>query len=107
MDLDDGEEVDPADKQADSSRPSILDDEALAGSGLGAALKMAEQMGYLDRVQTKQKSTFLQELKAQKYSVEDKTRDYEEDDRKRRGRDRGGYSGPTTSFSEKKNYKPE
>ena len=33
-------------------------------------------------------------------------KDQEEDDRKRgRGRDRGSY-GPTSSFSEKKNYKP-
>jgi hypothetical protein len=35
------------------------------------------------------------------------SRDYEEDDRKRRGRDRGYGGGPTTTFAEKKGYKPE
>jgi hypothetical protein len=35
---------------------------------------MAMQMGYLEKEQTKQKSSGLQELKAQKYSIEDKTR---------------------------------
>merc|ERR1711925_34199 len=41
-------------------------------------------------------------------NIDDKSRDHEEDDRKRRGggRDRG-YQGPTSSFSEKKGYKPE
>ena len=35
------------------------------------------------------------------------TRDYEEDDRKRRRGDRSSYSGPTSSFTEKRGYKPE
>jgi len=35
---------------------------------------MAMQMGYLEKEQTKQKSSGLQELKAQRYSIEDKSR---------------------------------
>merc|ERR1712079_647937 len=54
------------------------------------------------------KSTGLVHLKCQNYNIEDKSRDHEEDDRKRRG-GRGadrGYSGPTQTFSEKKGYEP-
>jgi len=107
MDVEEEDDEMEGSKSSGNFRPSILDPEALASSSVGATLKMAEQMGYLDKERTTQKSTALQSLKAKKYSVEDKTRDYEEDDRKRRGRDRGNYSGPTTSFSEKKGYKPE
>jgi hypothetical protein len=35
---------------------------------------MAMQMGFLEKEQTKQKSSGLQELKAQRYSIEDKSR---------------------------------
>jgi len=89
-------------------RPAILEDEALAATGMGAALKMALQKGYLDAEEKKIKSTGLVHLKCKNYNIDDKSRDHEEDDRKRRGggRDRG-YQGPTSSFSEKKNYKPE
>lgn len=89
-------------------RPAILEDEALAATGMGAALKMALQKGYLDAEEKKIKSTGLVHLKCKNYNIDDKSRDHEEDDRKRRGggRDRG-YQGPTSSFTEKKNYKPE
>jgi len=89
-------------------RPAILEDEAMAAQGMGAALKMAMQKGYLDLEETKVKSTGLVHLKCKNYNIDDKSRDHEEDDRKRRGggRDRG-YQGPTSSFSEKKGYKPE
>jgi len=89
-------------------RPAILEDEALAATGMGAALKMAMQKGYLDAEEKKVKSTGLVHLKCKNYNIDDKSRDHEEDDRKRRGggRDRG-YQGPTSSFSEKKGYKPE
>lgn len=89
-------------------RPAILEDEALAATGMGAALKMALQKGYLDTEEKKVKSTGLVHLKCKNYNIDDKSRDHEEDDRKRRGgaRDRG-YQGPTSSFSEKKGYKPE
>jgi len=89
-------------------RPAILEDEALAATGMGAALKMAMQKGYLDEEEKKVKSTGLVHLKCKNYNIDDKSRDHEEDDRKRRGggRDRG-YQGPTSSFSEKKGYKPE
>jgi len=106
IDENDDDEFD-GNKSKRVARPAILDAELMAGQGMGAALKIASQMGYIEREQTRTKDTALQDLKAQKYSVEDKSRDYEEDDRKRRGRDRGSYAGPTTSFTEKKGYKPE
>ena len=89
-------------------RPSILDDEAMASTSMGAALKLANQKGYLDAGEKQTRSAGLQHLRCQNYNIEDKSRDHEEDDRKRRGagRDRGSYSGPTQTFSEKKHYKP-
>jgi len=91
-----------------SYRPAILDDEALAATGMGAALRMAQQKGYLDAEEKAIKSHGLVNLVCKDYKIEDKSRDHEEDDRKRRGggRDRG-YSGPTSSFQEKKGYKPQ
>ena len=88
-------------------RPAILDDEALASSGMAAALKMAEQMGYLERKEGGRKEEGLKDLIAKRYQIEDKTRDYEEDDRKRRRGGGGSYGGPTSSFVEKRGYKPE
>ena len=41
---------------------------------MAAALKAASQMGYIEKSQTKAKSSGLQELKAQKFSIEDKSR---------------------------------
>jgi len=90
-----------------SYRPSILDDESMASTSMGAALKLAGQKGYLDLEEKQHRSTGLVHLRCQNYNIEDKSRDHEEDDRKRRrgGGDRG-YSGPTQTFSEKKGYKP-
>jgi len=102
----DNQDVDSRPRNTISSRPTILEDEALAVTGMAAALKMANQMGYLDREEGVESSTFLKEHEAKRFQVEDKTRDYAEDDRKRRGRDRGYGGGPTTSFQEKKGYKP-
>ncbi len=55
-------------------RPAILDDELLVGTGMAAALKAASQMGYIEKNQTKAKSSGLQELVAKKFSIEDKSR---------------------------------
>ena len=89
-------------------RPSILDDESMASSSMGAALALANQKGYLDAGEQKARSAGLKHLQCQNYNIEDKSRDHEEDDRKRRGggRDRASYSGPTQTFTEKKHYKP-
>ena len=107
----DGKQSSSASSEAggkDHYRPSILDDEQMASTSMGAVLKLAEQKGYLDLEEKQNKSTGLVHLKCQNYNIEDKSRDHEEDDRKRRG-GRGadrGYSGPTQTFSEKKGYKP-
>ena len=91
-------------------RPAILEEENLAKTGMSAALKMAMQKGYLDHEDTKVVDFGLKDLKCKDYKIDDKSRkDQEEDDRKRRGggRDRSAYGGPTSSFNEKKNYKPQ
>ena len=41
---------------------------------MAAALKAASQMGYIEKSQTKAKSSGLQELVAKKFSIEDKSR---------------------------------
>lgn len=77
---------------------------------MAAALSMALQKGYLDEEDKKVVDFGLKDLKCKDYKIDDKSRkDQEEDDRKRRGggRERGGaYGGPTSSFTEKKGYKP-
>jgi len=106
----DGDEGAYVRSKSSKSRPAILEDEALASTGMGAALKMAQQMGFIENKTTGQRSSgggSVEELKAQRYSVEDKSREYEEDDRKRRRGDRGYGGGATSTFNEKKGYKPE
>merc|ERR1719447_322652 len=88
-------------------RPAILDEEELAKTGMGAVLNMARRKGFLDQEEETKKDMGLKDLICKDYKIDDKSRkDQEEDDRKRgRGRDRGSY-GPTSSFTEKKDYKP-
>ena len=52
----------------------ILDEEPVAGSGMGAALKLAMSKGYLEKEETKRitVSKSGQELQAQRYTIEDK-----------------------------------
>jgi len=89
-------------------RPAILEEETSAGGGLGAALKLARDKGYLDQEEKKIKNQGLNNLKAQNYSIDDKAgQDDDKNSRRGGGRQGGGYSGPTSSFSEKKGYKPE
>ena len=90
-------------------RPAILEEETSAGGGLGAALKLARDKGYLDEEETKIKNQGLNHLKAQNYSIDDKAgQDDDKNSRRGGGGRQGGYQGgPTSSFSEKKGYKPE
>ena len=46
-----------------SYRPSILDDESMASTSMGAALKLAGQKGYLDLEEKQHRSTGLVHLK--------------------------------------------
>ena len=87
-------------------RPAILEEEELARTGMGAVLNMARRKGFLDNEEEKAKDMGLKELKCVDYKIDDKSRkDQEEDDRKR-GRGRQAYGGATSSFTEKKDYKP-
>ena len=80
----------------------ILDEEPVAGSGMGAALKLAMSKGYLEKEETKRitVSKSGQELQAQRYTIEDKV---VEDDKYSR---RHWFDGPVTEFKEKVGYKP-
>jgi len=80
----------------------ILDEEPVAGSGMGAALKLAMSKGYLEKEETKRItiSKSGQELQAQRYTIEDKV--VEDDKYSRRHR----FDGPVTEFKEKEGYKP-
>lgn len=80
----------------------ILDEEPVAGSGMGAALKLAMSKGYLEKEETKRitVSKSGQELQAQRYTIEDKV--VEDDKYSRRHR----FDGPVTEFKEKEGYKP-
>ena len=55
-------------------RPAILDEEMMAGSGMGAALRIASQMGYIEKGGEKTTDQGLQDLVAKKFSIEDKSR---------------------------------
>lgn len=54
--------------------PVILDEEPDVGSGMAAALKLAMSKGYLEKEEKKRValSKAAQELKAQRYTIEDK-----------------------------------
>ncbi|CAG0884427.1 unnamed protein product [Darwinula stevensoni] len=85
-----------------SSSSAILEEEPEVGTSVFAALKLAQKKGYLETEVKKQVGVGrVSMLRAQNYSIEDKTLD---EDRSRRG-DR--FHGPVTDFKEKDSYKPE
>lgn len=82
----------------------ILDEEPDVSTGVGAALKLAMSKGYLDKEQDNRPSNSrLAHLKAQHYSIEDKSYGDEGD---RAGGRRERYTGPTMDFKEKETFKP-
>ncbi|XP_037077289.1 U4/U6.U5 tri-snRNP-associated protein 1-like [Pollicipes pollicipes] len=95
----------PADAAAESA--AILEEEPEVGSGLAGALKLAMHKGYVDVEEAGKKGAsqqVLSHLRAQNYSIEDKSA--MDDDR---NRSRSSYSGggPVTEFRDKAHYKPE
>ncbi|KAF0289979.1 U4/U6.U5 tri-snRNP-associated protein 1 [Amphibalanus amphitrite] len=99
----------PTEREA-AERSAILEAEPEVGAGLAGALKLAMKKGYVDQEESGKKGAsqqVLAHLRAQNYSIEDKSA--MDDDR--RGRGGGGYGGggggPVTEFKDKANYKPE
>jgi len=81
----------------------ILEAEPIVSSGMGAALKLAMNKGYLEKEEQKRVvlSKAGMELQAQRYTIEDKAA--EDDKYSRRNR----FDGPTSEFKEKEGYKPQ
>ncbi|OXU31548.1 hypothetical protein TSAR_003523 [Trichomalopsis sarcophagae] len=85
-----------------TTEAAILDAEPSLDQGVGGALKLAMSKGYLQKEDSNRPSANqLAHLRAQNYSIEDKT--YGDDDKFGR-RDR--YNGPTSEFTEKIGYRP-
>jgi U4/U6.U5 tri-snRNP-associated protein 1 len=90
-------------READVEKAPILEQEPEVGPGIAGALKLAMKKGYLEHEKLKPSAApKMKHLQAKNYSIEDKNYD---DDRTPSKRDM--YSGPTTDFKEKGNYKPD
>ncbi|CAF0871111.1 unnamed protein product [Adineta steineri] len=83
---------------------AILSTEATLDRGLGSALRLAMQKGYIEQEKNRQNARFVSDISAKNYTVEEKN-SYEIDDKHAR-RDRYT-SGPLTDFKEKDHYHPE
>ncbi|XP_058792754.1 U4/U6.U5 tri-snRNP-associated protein 1 isoform X2 [Phymastichus coffea] len=85
-----------------AAEAAILDAEPSLDQGVGGALKLAMSKGYLQKEDSNRPSASrFAHLKAQNYSIEDKT--YGDDDKFNR-RDR--FNGPTLDFKEKDGFRP-
>ncbi|GFO13185.1 U4/u6.u5 tri-snrnp-associated protein 1 [Plakobranchus ocellatus] len=86
---------------------SVLEEEPIAGAGVGAALALAQKKGFIEDETPKKmpgmSSKYL-ELQAQNYTIQDKR--YDDLDEKNRKRERY-QGGMVTDFKEKDAYKPE
>ncbi|CAF2325116.1 unnamed protein product [Rotaria sp. Silwood2] len=83
---------------------SILAAEPTLDRGLGSALQLALQKGYIEQEKTRQNARFVSDISAKHYTIEEKS-SYEIEDKHAR-RDRY-MSGPLTDFKEKEHYRPD
>jgi len=101
-----------SEKKKSGGSSNVLDDEPdlASNSGVVAALKMARKKGYLMENEKKEQGLGLKHLQAKNYSIDDKVNSREDERGGRRGgrdrRDEDRYGGSTSSFQEKKGYKP-
>ena len=87
---------------------NILDDEPIVDRGLGAALKLAVNKGYLAQEKSKQSARLITNANANiqaKHILVEEKNFYDIDDKYNRNRDK--YSGPVSEFAEKSDYKPD
>ena len=95
--------IDITNAPTEMEKAPILEEEPEVGSGLAGALKLAMKKGFLEHEKKKRApARTMKHLEAQNYSIDDKN--YEED--KSRSK-REFYSGPTTEFKEKNQYRPD
>jgi len=83
---------------------SILSAEPTLDRGLGSALQLALQKGYIEQEKTRQNARFVSDISAKNFTIEEKNA-YEIEDKHAR-RDRYT-SGPLTDFKEKEHYRPD
>lgn len=92
-------------EESDEDNVAILDEEPIIDRGVGAALKLAINKGYLGKEKDKQNARLgKSNIQAENYTIEERNY-YDIDDKYNRNRDK--FSGPLTDFDEKKNYKPD
>lgn len=98
-------EIDETPVNLEGEEKPVLEDEPVISSGIGGALQVAMNKGFLEHEEIKQfkRVKNKQDLEAQNYSIEDKR--YDDLDEKYKKRDR--YSGMLQDFKEKDGYKPE
>ncbi|KAL4237800.1 U4/U6.U5 tri-snRNP-associated protein 1 [Mactra antiquata] len=84
---------------------AILEDEPVISKGIGGALNVAVNKGFLEaeKIRPFKMSKQMMEIAAQNYSIEDKR--YDDLDEKYKKRDR--YTGMLVDFKEKETYKPD
>ncbi|CAF0730011.1 unnamed protein product [Adineta ricciae] len=83
---------------------SILPEETSLDRGIGSALRLALQKGYIEQDKNRQNARIISDISAKNFTVEEKN-SYEIEDKHAR-RDRYT-SGPLTDFKEKEHYRPE
>ncbi|RNA29920.1 U4 tri-snRNP-associated 1 [Brachionus plicatilis] len=92
-------------EDSDEDGANILDDEPIIDRGIGAALKLAVNKGYLANEKDKQFARVAKSsIEAKNYTIEERNY-YDIDDKYKRSRDK--FCGPLVDFEEKKNYKPD
>lgn len=89
----------------DENGVNILDEEPVIDRGIGSALKLAVNKGYLGKEKDKLNARVAKSsIEAQNFTIEERNY-YDIDDKYNRNRDK--YCGPLSEFEEKKNYKPD
>lgn len=98
-------EIDETPVNIEGEEGGILEEEAVINKGIGQALMVAVNKGFMEveKLKPSKMSKQMMELKAQNYSIEDKR--YDDLDEKYKKRDR--YTGMLMDFKEKESYKPD
>ncbi|CAF0842740.1 unnamed protein product [Brachionus calyciflorus] len=84
---------------------NVLDEEPIIDRGIGSALKLAVNKGYLGKEKDNLNARAAKsDIQAKNYTIEERNY-YDIDDKYNRNRDK--FSGPLVDFEEKRGYKPD
>jgi U4/U6.U5 tri-snRNP-associated protein 1 len=94
--------------EEEQDRVAILDDEPVVDRGLGSALKLAVNKGYLEQEKGKQNARLKGDINVKNYFVEEKNF-YDIDDKYSRSKSAPDRytNGPISEFRDKEGYKPD